>query len=344
MESDRIKILVENKIPYFRGLLDNVADVKYLSPEDITPDAVKDVDAIVTRTRTKCDENLLKGSRCSLIASATIGLDHVDLEWCKKNGITVRNAPGCNAPAVAQYVFASLLSLGVDLKCKCLGVIGAGHVGTIVADWGHQLGMRVIVNDPPRERMEGSGGFVSLETIAREADIITFHTPYTKGTEYPTHHLLNTKFVSELKRKPIIINSARGAVVDTAALMDGLESGKISKAIVDCWEGEPYISRDLLEAAAIATPHIAGYSRQGKQRASYMAAQEIASKFNLDMCEVTQMRYLPQKITEADIYSSYNPLVDSIALKNNPENFEELRNNYGLRTEVLFPESAKYTF
>ena len=338
MESDRIKIIVDNKIPYFRGLLDDVADIKYLSPEDITADVVKDVDAIVTRTRTRCDENLLKGSRCSLIASATIGLDHVDLEWCERNGITVKNAPGCNAPAVAQYVFASLISLGINLKDRCLGVIGAGHVGKIVADWGHQLGMRVIVNDPPRERMDGQEDFVSLDAIAREADIITFHTPYTKVTEFPTHHLLNLKFVAELRRKPIIINSARGAVTDTAALLNGLESGKISRVIIDCWEREPYISRELLEIAAVATPHIAGYSQQGKQRASYMAAHEVASQFNLCMSEVPQMQYLPPEITDADISSSYNPLVDSVALKKNPEKFEVLRNNYHLRTEVLFPE------
>ncbi|MBD5242014.1 MAG: 4-phosphoerythronate dehydrogenase [Barnesiella sp.] len=338
MESDSIKVIVENKIPFFKGLLDDVAEVSYLSPEEITAEAVKDTDAIVTRTRTRCDKNLLEGSRCSLIASATIGLDHVDVEWCEQNGIEVKNAPGCNAPAVAQYVFASLLSMGVELEGKCLGIIGAGNVGKIVADWGKQLGMKVIINDPPRELVEGKGEFVSLDTIAAEADVITFHTPYTRNGVFATRHLLDSQLVDKFRRKPVVINSARGAVTDTKALVKGMADGKISHLIIDCWEGEPEISRQLLEMASVATPHIAGYSLQGKQRASYTAAHEVADKFSLRMKSVPEMQYLPEKVTEEDIKKSYNPIDDTVSLKNAPEMFESLRNNYKLRNEVLFPE------
>lgn len=338
MGHDRVKIIVENKIPFFRGLLDDVAQVNYLAPGDITPEAVKDADSIVTRTRTICDEKLLQGSRCSLIASATIGLDHVDSKWCSDHGIEVRNAPGCNAPAVAQYVFASLLSLGMELEGKCLGVVGAGHVGGIVADWGRQLGMKVIVNDPPREAAEGKAGFVSLDDIAAQADVITFHTPYTVTGRYPTHHLLDDTFVEKLRRAPVAINSARGAVTDTDALLRGLESGKISEVVIDCWEGEPYIPMRLLDKAVIATPHIAGYSLQGKQRASYMAAAAVAEKFGLKMGDIPRMQYLPERVTAEDIARSYNPAGDTAMLKGNPGDFEALRNNYTLRKEVLFPE------
>lgn len=336
MESDRIKIIVEKNIPFFRGLLDDAADVSYLAPEDMTRDAVADADAIVTRTRTKCDEELLKGSKCQLIASATIGLDHVDVDWCEKNGIEVKNAPGCNAPAVAQYVFASLLVLGFNPKGKCLGVIGAGNVGKIVADWGRQLGMRVLVNDPPREESEGSEGFVDLDCIAAEADVITFHTPYTRGTKYPTHHLLDAEFVEKLHRKPIIINSARGSVTDTGAMLDGLKNGKISQAVIDCWEGEPKINGELLDVSAIATPHIAGYSLQGKKRASSIAAQVVAEKFNLKLGNMPEMQYLPECVTAMDITQSYNPMDDTERLKANPCEFENLRNRYELRNEVSF--------
>lgn len=336
MESDRIKIIVEKNIPFFRGLLDDVAEVIYLAPEDITKDAVADTDAIVTRTRTKCNEQLLKGSKCRLIASATIGLDHVDVDWCGKNGIEVRNAPGCNAPAVAQYVFASLLALGVNLRGKCLGIIGAGHVGKIVAEWGRQLGMKVLVNDPPRQETEGCEGFVDLDCIAAEADIITFHTPYTNGPKYPTYHLLNSFFVEKLQRKPIVINSARGPVTDTEALLCGLKNGKISQVVIDCWEGEPDINAELLKIAGIATPHIAGYSLQGKKRASYIAAQVIAERFNLKLVDIPEIQYLPQYVTAKDIAQSYNPMDDTERLKANPGEFENLRNRYDLRKEVLF--------
>jgi erythronate-4-phosphate dehydrogenase len=338
MQRNSVKIIVEGNIPYFKGLLDDVAHVEYLAPQDITPAAVKDADALVTRTRTRCDSALLAGSRCSLIASATIGLDHVDTAWCEANGITVRNAPGCNAPAVAQYVFASLLSFGHELEGRTLGIVGAGHVGAIVADWGVQLGMNVIVCDPPRAEREGRAGFVTMEDIARRADFITFHTPYNKGGEHPTHHLLDSSFVDSLAKSPVVINSARGAVTDTSALLHGLETGRISSVVIDCWEGEPEIDRELLEKAAVATPHIAGYSKQGKIRAARMAAEAVATRFGLPLSAGAPMQYLPSRVTAQDIASSYNPATDTAALKAYPQDFEKLRNNYNLRREVLFNE------
>lgn len=336
MVDNRIKIIVEANVPYFKGLFDEVAEISYLPANEITGDTLRDADALVTRTRTRCDSSLLAGSRCSIVASATIGLDHVDIPWCEANGIEVCNAPGCNAPAVAQYVFASLLTLRNDLKGTTLGVVGVGHVGSIIADWGAQLGMRVLLNDPPRAAAEGGGGFVSLDTIAAEADFITFHTPLTKVGEFPTFHLCDSAFVSTLRRKPVIINSARGPVTDTAALLAGFSSGKIGALVMDCWEDEPMIDRGLLDAAAIATPHIAGYSMQGKMRATQMAAEAIARHFNLTMPQIPPMPYLPSSVTADEIRASYNPLCDTARLKSAPEEFERLRNTYDLRNEVGF--------
>lgn len=338
MDDNRVRIIVEANIPYFKGLLDDSAEILYLPPEDITPEAVRDADALVTRTRTKCNSALLAGSRCSLVASATIGLDHVDTEWCAANGIAVRNAPGCNAPAVAQYVFASLLAINAGLEGKTLGVVGAGHVGSIIADWGRQLGMNVLVCDPPRAAAEGPAGFCSMQDMAAQADIITFHTPLTRSGDYPTYHLLNRRWVDSLAKAPVIVNSARGPVTDTDALVHGLLSGKISNAVIDCWEGEPAIDRRLLDSATIATPHIAGYSQQGKIRASQMAAAEVAAHFGLTLRGLRQLSYLPGAVTPADISASYNPFADTAALKSAPEKFEQLRNRYPLRTEVLFTE------
>lgn len=329
-----MKIIVEGNIPFFRGIFDDVAQVEYLAPGDITAAAVADADAVVTRTRTRCDEALLGRSSVRLVASATIGLDHVDCEWCRQSGITVRNAPGCNAPAVAQYVFGSLLSLLPDLKGKTIGIVGAGHVGSVVEHWARALGMRVMLNDPPREKAEGSEGFSSLGDIALEADVITFHTPYTTGGEFPTHHLLDSSLVESLRRRPVIINSARGGVTDTGALLSGLRTGRIGHLVIDCWEGEPDIDRSLLKAADVATPHIAGYSRQGKARASRMAAEAVAEQLGLPLPQFAPLPYWPEAITPEAARASYDPSADTAALKGAPERFEQLRNSYHLREEL----------
>jgi erythronate-4-phosphate dehydrogenase len=338
MENRNLKILIEANVPFVKGLLEPYADVIYLPANQINRDTVKDVDAMIIRTRTRCNADLLEGSRCRFIATATIGTDHIDLEWCKANGITAVNAPGCNAPAVAQYVFASLLQvLPAPLSDYTIGIVGVGHVGSIVEDWAHQLGMKVLVCDPPRQRAEGDDKWVSLSEIAQQADIITFHTPLTTEGEDKTWHIADAQFLNNLGcPKPILINCARGPIVDNQALVQALDAGKIHAAIIDCWENEPQIMPQLLERAAIATPHIAGYSREGKIRASQQAVDRLTNYFNLPALKVveTQPKYLPDTVTAAAIRASYNPLTDTNALKTAPTTFETLRNTYHLREEV----------
>lgn len=334
-----IKIIIEKNIPFIQGLLDAVADVRYLPAEDITASAMRDADALITRTRTRCDATLLDGSRCRFIATATIGTDHIDLDYCRSHGITVANAPGCNAPAVAQYVFASIarfMELHGITGRPTIGIIGVGHVGSIVARWAEQTGMHVLACDPPRADNEGSKDFVDMETIARESDIITFHTPLTRDGKYPTWHLCDLSFLNLTGRTPLIINCARGAITDTAALIEALDNGKVKDAVIDCWENEPAISSGLLRRALIATPHIAGYSREGKIRATSMALQAICRHFNLPETDV------PEKVPAGasahvsleKIAASYDPARDTAALRNAPDTFELLRNNYRLRNEV----------
>ncbi len=334
-----LKIVIEKNIPFIQGLLDGMADVEYLSASEITRDALMNADALITRTRTRCDEALLHGTRCRFIASATIGLDHVDLDYCRKAGITVANAPGCNAPAVAQYVLASLLALWHgDVAGKTLGIVGVGHVGSIVDRWARQLGMRTLLCDPPRAEAEGAEGFCQLGEIAAGADAITFHTPLTDaGRPHPTRHMCDASFLHSLQRRPVIINSARGPVADNAALLQSLREGRISAAVMDCWEGEPDIDPGLLKAAAVATPHIAGYSREGKVRATRMAVTALCSHFGLPLPPMDHMAVTPGAaghVTAAAIMSSYDPLVDTARLKAEPGSFEDLRNNYDLRAEV----------
>lgn len=333
-----VEIVVESNIPFIHGVFEPYATVSYLPPEAITSGAMSRADALVTRTRTRVDSALLGSSPCSIVASATIGLDHVDIPWCQSHGIEVANAPGCNAPAVAQYVLSSILHLHPGSLAGCtLGVVGVGHVGSIVARWGELLGMRVLLSDPPREEAEGSAGFTSLEQIAREADFITFHTPLTSSGPCPTYHLCSDSFLSSLRRRPVIINSARGAVVDTGPLCRALASGSVSSAVIDCWEGEPAISPRLLELATIATPHIAGYSREGKIRATRMAAEAVCRHFGFPLPEWSEpvAPGAADEVTPCSIISSYDPMVDTLRLKSNPADFEKLRNTYNLRAEVV---------
>lgn len=331
-----MKIIIEKNIPFIKGMLDNVAEVSYMAPDEINAAAMRDADALVTRTRTRCDASLLEGSKCRFIATATIGTDHIDLDYCRSHGITVKNAPGCNAPAVAQYVFAVIAALrGLDTGFT-LGVVGAGHVGSIIVDWAKDMGINTLVCDPPRADAEGKEGFTDMEEIARKCDVITFHTPMTRDGKYPTFHLLDRNLVDKMERKPLIINSARGPVTDTQALLYGLHSGKIGCAAIDCWENEPGISPELLDLAAVATPHIAGYSLEGKIRATRMSLDSLTSHFGLPNVEMAEK--VPEGaatgVTLASVASSYNPLDDTEALKSSPESFEKLRNTYNYRDEA----------
>lgn len=325
-----MKIIIESHIPFINGIFEPYTQVEYLAPEDITTDAVRDADALIVRTRTRCDATLLEGSRCRVIATATIGTDHIDLNYCARRGIQVFNAPGCNAPAVAQYVLSSI----APAPGKTIGIVGVGHVGRIVESWAKELGMNVLLNDPPRQAAEHDVKFTDLATIAKESDIITFHTPLVKSGKWATVHLADNDFFNSLERKPIIINAARGPIVDTEALIHALEHGQVSQAVIDCWENEPDISTRLLELVHVGTPHIAGYSIEGKRRATAAAVNSVAKALGLpargeqipDGVNVDNLSW--DKITE-----SYNPLTDTAALRHDHTAFESLRNHYCLRHE-----------
>lgn len=336
-----MKIIVEKNIPYIQGILEKYAEVDYLSYQEITRAVVKDADVLLVRTRNVCNSELLEGSRCKFIGTATIGTDHIDLEYCREHGIMVKSAPGCNAPAVAQYV---LSSIGHWLKKEyifntagiTLGVVGVGHVGSIVARWAKQLGFKVLLNDPPLRRAMGSADFVPLSKLMADADIITFHTPLVSTGIDATYHLASRPFINGLQNCRLLINSSRGAVVDNAALVEFMETSSLKDVVIDCWEGEPEINRTLLEKAFIATPHIAGYSAEGKMRATAMILEALAEHFGweLEIPQIEAPKEGAAEVTLEGIMSSYNPLEDTKALKSAPEAFESLRNNYNFRLEV----------
>ena len=336
MTTPRPRIVIDRHIPFIQGLFEPHADVVYLDGDRIDAAAVRDADALITRTRTRVDSDLLNGSRVKVVATATIGTDHIDLAWCADNGIEVANAPGCNAPAVAQYVFASLLAVvNRPLPQHTIAIIGVGHIGKIVERWARAMNMRVMLVDPPRQRAEGGDCWSTLDEVARHADIITVHTPMTRHGEDATHHLIDSNFLGKLRRFPIIINAARGPIVDNDALCRALADGIVKDAIIDCWENEPDINRHLLDRAAIATPHIAGYSIEGKIRATQAAVATVVHALGLPPIAVpgTPVADAPTQVTPAKVADSYDPIADTDALRADPTRFESLRNNYPYRHE-----------
>ena len=338
-----MKIIVDNKIPYIDEALKTItSDVTYVGGKEFTPEIVKDADALIIRTRTFCDKSLLEGSKVKFIATATIGFDHIDTQYCKEAGITWTNCPGCNAGGVAQYIESTLLLLklidGKKLEEMTMGVVGVGNVGSKIVEVAQNLGMRVLQNDPPRQDNEGDNGFVSLQTIAEECDIITFHTPLNKDGAYKTYHLADADFFASLKRKPYIINTSRGEVVETTSLLQALDKNLIEQAIIDVWEFEPDIDLTLLNKVMIGTPHIAGYSADGKANATRMSLDALCRFFGIKP-QYTIAPPAPQfpvvyapSLDEA-LISIYDPRTDSDQLKDNPQKFEELRGNYPVRRE-----------
>ena len=333
-----MKIIFDRNIPFISKPLSSIGEAIPMTGTEITNETVKDADAIIIRTRTRCDATLLKDSKCRFIGTATIGTDHIDLPYCASRGITVANAPGSNAPDVEQWVISAnstYIGHTRSLSDITLGVIGAGNVGSVLIRWAEGLGIKTIVNDPPLQRQSsGSYRFSSLSDIADKCDVITVHTPLTRTGDHPTYHLIDNSFISNLKRRPLILNAARGPVTDTLALINGLESGKISALGIDCWEGEPNINLQLLEQALIATPHIAGYSRQGKIRASQMVLDELSRHLRLDAplrADAPSVAPVPHRIIPEML--NYDILEDTRILKSSPSLFESLRNNYHLREE-----------
>ncbi len=347
-----MKIIIDDKIPYIKGALETVAEVIYLPGNKTTPEIVKDADAIITRTRTICNEKLLKGSSVKFIATATIGYDHIDTAYCKQAGIEWTNAPGCNAESVNQYIASALFSWSMnkrtDLAGKTIGIVGVGQVGSRIAKTCEILEMNVLLNDPPRARAEGARKFVSIKTIQDEADIITFHVPLIMTGIDTTIHMVDKKFLLNVRKKPLIINSCRGEVFNSEDVFNTLKSGNISGLIIDCWENEPNINLELLKLVDIGTPHIAGYSKDGKANGTKMSVQAVSKFFKLGLddwqpekveapenplIEIDGTQRREYSILAEAILSTYNIENDDDALRSSPELFEKLRGDYPVRRE-----------
>ena len=399
-----MKIIVDDKIPYIKGQIEQLgSEVLYLSGAAISARDVKDADVLVVRTRTHCNRELLEGSRVRFIVTATIGFDHLDTVYLHEAGIEWTNCPGCNATSVGQYVRNTLFLLerekGLCLREATLGIVGVGHVGTAVLEACRPYVGRVLLNDPPKVKrlagelsshrtiessshrtiessshraLESSNHqecYCDLSELQRECDVITFHTPLVKDGQWPTFHLADEAFFRALPRKPFLVNAARGEVVDNEALERALDEGCVRQAVIDTWEGEPRLSRTLLNKVYIGTPHVAGYSADGKANATRMSLQAVASWMGrhgllpapYDEEHLPTFLVEPPAVYDNEVGSGmdgngidgrgggatdydalvskalrlYDPRTDSVRLKEAPEGFEKQRGNYPLRRECF---------
>lgn len=339
------KIVADKAIPFLEGVFEPYAEVVYLPSDQIDASAVRDADALIVRTRNRCDEALLGGSSVKVIASATIGTDHIDMDWCDRRGIIVRNAPGCNAGGVMGYVICALYGIAarknIDLKGKTVGIIGVGHVGNKVKTALEAIGFRLLLCDPPRAAAEGNFGFSPLEEVLAHSDIVTLHVPLDESTRA----MAGASFFKRMKRGAIFINASRGEVVDEDALLAAIPH--LGATVIDTWCNEPEVNRRLMDAVDIATPHIAGYSYQGKLNATSAAVRAVARVLGItplyefyphnDVPEAEPVRLSLNGLNQGEIASilSYNYPVftDDFMFRINPAGFEDLRRNYNYRRE-----------
>lgn len=346
MCNKRLKIVADKAIPFLEGVFDPYADMTYLPGDKIGPEDVKDADVLMVRTRTKCNAALLEGSRVKFIATATIGTDHIDFPYCDSKGIVVRNAPGCNAGGVMEYVFSALYGLAsrrsISLQGDTIGIIGVGHVGSLIERMGRALGFKILKCDPPRAEAEGSFGFCDLEYLLQNSQIVTLHVPLDETTR----GMANSEFFSLMQPGAFFINAARGEVVCDDALKAAIP--KLGPVIIDTWNHEPDIDLDLMDKVAIATPHIAGYSYQGKQNGTAAAVRAVAHYFGItELYEFFPKTDLPENeavkldlkdLNQGEIASvlqyNYPIFTDDFMLRLNPENFDRLRSEYNYRREV----------
>jgi erythronate-4-phosphate dehydrogenase len=347
-----MKIVIDKDIPFIKEVLEKHAEVVYLKGSSISKTDVLDADALIIRTRTKCNAVLLEGAKVRFIASATIGYDHIDVDFCRSHNIRWTNAEGCNSSSVQQYVAAALFhlanKLNFELAQKTIGIVGVGHVGTKVAKLCESLGMRALLNDPPRERREGAAAFVSLDTIVEQADILTLHVPLNYEGEDKTYHLVDEKFPSRLHEHQILINTSRGEVADTKALKSSLKERKLAACVLDVWENEPGIDLELLDRVDIGTPHIAGYSADGKANGTAMSVQALSRFFGFGLdgwfpkhipvpenttLEVDCANVNQQQVIGRLIHQTYDIMSDDFRLRSSPHTFEQQRSEYPLHRE-----------
>jgi erythronate-4-phosphate dehydrogenase len=359
-----MKIIADENIPFVKECFSSVGDCSTIHGRKITREILKDVDALLVRTITKVDKSLLDGTKVKFLGTATIGFEHVDLDYLAARKIGFASAPGSNANSVAEYIVSALVNLAdkyeFTLDKKSIGIVGVGNVGSKVEKKARSLGMKVVLNDPPLKRLSGSAvGCLTADEKYRpieeifDCDIVTLHTPLTYEGQDKTYHLADEKFFKSLKKDAIFFNTCRGGVHDTAALKTAITSGKIMACVLDVWEKEPNIDIELLKMVDFGTPHIAGYSYDGKVVGMIMIYNAFCKHFGIEP-KFTAKNFLPPPQFEKIIINETekNPLSAAVNMlydikrddaklrriieepaQKRGEYFDSLRKNYHIRRE-----------
>ena len=360
-----MKTIVAETVMLGREAFETLGEVEVIPDREIGPQHLKNADALMIRSKTKASRDLLANSPVRFVGTATAGFEHIDFQWLENNNIQWIASPGCNAPSVADYILTALLFLhttkGLPLEGKTMGIIGVGQVGGRIAERAQALGLRILLNDPPRANQEGSEAFTSLETLLVESEIVTLHVPLITEAPWPTLKMANAAFFEKMKSGAVFINASRGKVLDADALLQAKAAGKISLTILDVWNPEPCIRTEILDLADIGTAHIAGHSLEGKLNGT-VQIYEAACKFfdlqptwdpapllpslplpqlNIDSCGKTDLAVLAEATRAV-----YDITHDDAALrkatvpkeKDRAKNFDFLRANYPVRREFFNTE------
>jgi erythronate-4-phosphate dehydrogenase len=354
-----MKIVADANIPFVSECFSSIGKVETVAGRHITPDVIADADVLLVRSITPVGPDLLAGSKVRFVATATIGFDHVDTDFLRRNNIGFASAPGSNANSAAEYVIAGLLEVAqrydLDLEGKSIGIIGAGNVGGRVAGKCAALGMEVLLNDPPLQRQTGDAKYRPLKELF-ECDFITLHTPLTFEDSDKTYHLADEQFFKSLKERCVFVNASRGGVVDGGALKAVIRSGRLRAVVLDVWEGEPDIDTELLKMVDIGTPHIAGYSLDGKIAGMIMIYKSVCEYLDmepeLDLKDFLPEPSVPQLTLDSTVGKEQAALADAVrkvyridyddtklrGLLDKPagkrgEYFDGLRKNYPVRRE-----------
>ena len=340
-----MKIVADRFIPFLEGVFEPYAEVVYKDGPDITREDCLDADVLITRTRTRCNAELLEGTNVKMISTATIGTDHVDIPWCEEHGIEVYNAAGCNAGGVMDYVFSALYGVAarkkIPLQNAKLGIVGVGHVGRKIERAGRKLGFQILRCDPPRAEKEGPEGFCTLDELLAEAQIVTLHVPLDETTRA----MANDEFFAKVQPGAIFINAARGEIVDESALLRARP--KLGALVIDTWCNEPDVNPRLIAECDVATPHIAGYSYQGKQNGTAASVRALARFFGFEklyeffpkteLLELESIKLDLKGKTQGEIAPvlqyNYPIFTDDFMFRMDPGQFENLRSNYQYRRE-----------
>lgn len=354
-----MKIIADQNIPQVEQAFALVGDLQAVEKREIVPLKIKDADILLVRSEVKVNEDLLGGSEVKFVATPTAGIDHIDLEYLKSKNIGFAHAPGCNSNSVAEYIAAALLLLcnrkQIEITGMTIGIVGVGHVGSKVAAKARALGMNVLLCDPPKQRETGDSKYLPLEQLMN-ADFISLHVPLIKSGPDATHHLFDETRIGKMKKDSILLNSSRGSVVKTSALKNALVEKYLSGCVLDVWEGEPNIDIDLLKLVDLGTPHIAGYSYDGKLKGTQMIHDAVCEYFGVEkkwssrseISNVVQdLEYISEKGIQNELYNSvkrfYNIEKDdtnlrkalslSLSVSEQGDYFYSLRWHYRIRRE-----------